>query len=476
MNHSLLKHTVLLAVIALVFALGGVAVRAGTLSPSAAPAATGYTLGDIYGRLTTNASATAGDHSLGSSGAPAGTFNTMTQIYDAIPTILANTVKLGTSYLGVAGTLTPDGGTATAASLFTGATAHLTDDWTLDTGTLSIACATSTFDGTDNLAADAYDGDGDGTNRFCITDSGTATAGGILSGLVAWIDGVEITGTMTDRTGTDTASTARAAAGGVNYFTAPEGYYDGTARVSATDAQVAALDADIAAGNIADGIAIFGVTGTFAGGGYAFGDDDASYVLGTADGAGTALSDMWNGTRTDGGFPGGDQENGGVDDYNNADPAPADRYAGPWTACDSGNNYCGTGLASADARDDSTGLVWSLPCAGVGCTSFSDSSPLTYSWDNSATNNNSQTAQELCSAGSHGESGWTLPNQKQLMQAYIDGSYGNLEASDVNRYYWSSSTVSNSTTNAWRMGLSFGGTSTNAKTNSNYLRCVRPGN
>ena len=58
-----------------------------------------------------------------------------------------------------------------------------------------------------------------------------------------------LTGRMTDREG-DNASTGQARSSGVNYFTAPEGYYDGNDRVYATDAQVAALDTGISTGNI----------------------------------------------------------------------------------------------------------------------------------------------------------------------------------------------------------------------------------
>jgi Protein of unknown function (DUF1566) len=185
------------------------------------------------------------------------------------------------------------------------------------------------------------------------------------------------------------------------------------------------------------------------------------------------LDNMFNGTGQ--GFTGGSQANGGVDDYNNGGAAPGDRYSATWTACNAGNSYCGTGLASADAKDENTGLVWSLPCNGVGCTSFSDSTPLTYTWDSSGANNNSQTASQLCSAGSHGESGWSLPHQKQLMQAYIDGAYGNLEPTGSGGYrgYWSATTRSSGTTYAWYVYLSDGYTYDGAKSNSLYVRCVR---
>lgn len=188
---------------------------------------------------------------------------------------------------------------------------------------------------------------------------------------------------------------------------------------------------------------------------------------------GTLLGNLWNGSLTAGGFDGGSQANGGVDDYNNGGSAASGRYEKGWTACNSGNSYCETGLATADARDDSTGLVWSLPCNGSGCASFSDSSTMTYTWNNSGGNNNSKTASQLCSAGSHGESGWSLPHQKQLMQAYIDGSYGNLEAAGVDRSHWSATTLSNNTSYAWRPNLSTGNVTNSAKTSTNYIRCVR---
>ena len=148
-------------------------VKAGTITPpSGTPSAQFYTLSEIYTRLTTNATATEGGHSFTFADSLTGAGRTLTEIYDAIPTIVANTIKLGTTYLGVDGSLTPyDSGTASSSDLFTGKTAHLTPDWALDTGTLTLACATSTFDGISNLVANGFDGDGDGANRWCITDA-----------------------------------------------------------------------------------------------------------------------------------------------------------------------------------------------------------------------------------------------------------------------------------------------------------------
>ena len=465
------------------FAISSV-VYAGTLTPSATPAATSYTLTDIYTRLTTNASATLADHVFTPGGSPAASLYTLTQIYDSVPTIDATKVKLGQSYLGVAGSLVPNGGTATAAGLFNGLTAHLSGDWDLDTGTLDLACNTATFNGTANLVATAYDGTGDGTNRWCMTNSGDAVAGEILSGKIAWVDGTAVTGIMTagytygdatqakvltTATGAGTYDASNLAVGTVKSGTAfgvslTGDYPSVTNPLSGDTGATDASATEICNGNEAWTKAGALMTGSF--------NPTAAYVAtgntycGTA---GTLLANLWNGTS--GAFTGGSQANGGADDYNNAGAAASGRYAKGWTACNVGNSYCGTSDSGADAKDDSTGLVWSLPCNGSGCASFSDSSPLTYSWDGTTdADNNSRTASQLCSD----HSGWSLPHQKQLMQAYIDGSYGNLEASGVDRYYWSASTVSYSTTLAWRTDLSYGYTANGAKTNGSYdVRCVR---
>ena len=199
--------------------------------------------------------------------------------------------------------------------------------------------------------------------------------------------------------------------------------------------------------------------------------------------AGTLLANLFNGSLSAGGFDGGSQANGGVDDYNNAGSAASGRYAKGWTACTSGaDNYCGTGDAFADMKDDSTGLIWSKPCSGVGCSTFAEPADTDYEWTyTDDADNDGKSASVLCSqtvgAGNHG-SGWSLPHQKQLMQAYIDGAYGNLEASGVNRHYWSATTRSDGTSYAWNANLSNGFTAyyNSAKSDSIYVRCVRSAN
>jgi hypothetical protein len=165
-------------------------------------------------------------------------------------------------------------------------------------------------------------------------------------------------------------------------------------------------------------------------------DLDASKILsgttymgvdGTAS-AGADLSNMYNGTCLSAisgncpngdEFPGGSQSQGGVEDGNFnthyvGQAPPPDRYASTWTICNIGNDYCGTSDTGANAKDEATGLVWSYPCAGSGCATWDTSVPdvsgcqnngscdyyntdTYYSWDNSRVDNNSRTAQQLCS-------------------------------------------------------------------------------
>ena len=97
-----------------------------------------------------------------------------------------------------------------------------------------------------------------------VDDVAGAGAAEVLAGMTFWgltggTWGTQ-TGTMPDREG-DHVSTAQTPSGGINYFTAPEGYYDGDDRVSATDAQVGGLDANLSSANIRSTVTIFGVAG-----------------------------------------------------------------------------------------------------------------------------------------------------------------------------------------------------------------------
>ncbi|MFH1413115.1 MAG: DUF1566 domain-containing protein [bacterium] len=209
-NKTLINILKLCIVILIVSIITNIIVRAGTLTPSASPAATSYTLTDIYTRLTTNATVTEANHVFTPSASPAASLYTLTQIYDSIPTITAANVFNGVEYLGI-------------------------------TGTLDLACNDPTFNGTLNLIPTAYDGAGDGSNRWCITDTGDAVAGEMLSGKIAWVDGIAITGSLATQTLSDLNDTVTA------------GNYAATT--------LSSVDLDLTSSNILSGKTIFGIAG-----------------------------------------------------------------------------------------------------------------------------------------------------------------------------------------------------------------------
>jgi len=184
---------------------------------------------------------------------------------------------------------------------------------------------------------------------------------------------------------------------------------------------------------------------------------------------------------------------GGVDDYNNNQTIPTDTYKKTWTACNLGNSYCSTNRAVAEKQDPNTSLVWS-PRIYDGTTT-SD-----WFWANNCKYPNGlpndSDGDNLCDSGDNGQpscicikhtggtgdaktgceayddGSWRLPYQKELMQSYIDGSYSNL--TNATGGYWSATTGSYSTQNAWLTFQTSGYTGTGLKVTTTYsVRCVR---
>jgi len=92
------------------------------------------------------------------------------------------------------------------------------------------------------------------TGTFSETASG-ATPAQILGSRVAFVNGVQVTGTMVDRSG-DTAAVSSAVSGTTLRLRASEGYRDGT------NDYVTITDADFIAANIRSGVNLFGLAGT----------------------------------------------------------------------------------------------------------------------------------------------------------------------------------------------------------------------
>jgi len=178
------------------------------------------------------------------------------------------------------------------------------------------------------------------------------------------------------------------------------------------------------------------------------------------------------------------KENGGVDDYNDGQDIPADSFSENWTNCTADNNYCGTNDVNAIYRDDHTNLVWS---------DYLDSGEEhTWFWVNNCYEPETAENPGTCSADGDdacqcvkktssktgcealGDGNWRVPTQKELMQAYIDGSWGiRSDFLDAGNLFWSATTKSNDTHGAWGVALNYGYTPYNAKTTEYDSRCVR---
>lgn len=131
--------------------------------------------------------------------------------------------------------------------------------------------------------------------------------------------------------------------------------------------------------------------------------------------------------------------------------------------------------AGRGGLDPRTGLTWSMLLLRTGTTvGFASTTNTPFSWGATHANNigitapvaGNRTAIQLCADQGNG---WRLPTQKELMQAYIDGSYWNL--TQPSNFFWSVTEVSAS--NAWDVYLTTGNTNNNTKTSTYQVRCVR---
>ncbi|MEI7918444.1 MAG: DUF1566 domain-containing protein [Candidatus Saccharibacteria bacterium] len=127
-------------------------------------------------------------------------------------------------------------------------------------------------------------------------------------------------------------------------------------------------------------------------------------------------------------------------------------------------------IAGSEKQDNRTGLIWSnLVYKSSNTAIFSLSSGTDWSWNATLDNNvavGGKTAITLCS--SMGD-GWRLPTQKELQQAYIDGSFFNLSQS-VNSF-WSSTSYNGDS--SWLVALSDGFMVSSGQSNTSHVRCVR---
>ena len=171
---------------------------------------------------------------------------------------------------------------------------------------------------------------------------------------------------------------------------------------------------------------------------------------------------------------------GGVDDYNNNGVTPSDSYQSSWTTCNVGNTYCGTGRSVAEKQEVNTNLVWSprINASGTWFNANNCQYPNALPGDDGVCNTHGEVACKCVKLTSsktgceaYDDGNWRLPTQKELMMAYIDGSWAQL--TNAANVYWSSTTLSNATQNSWYTFQSYGVTSNFNKTNAYSVRCVR---
>ncbi len=145
-------------------------------------------------------------------------------------------------------------------------------------------------------------------------------------------------------------------------------------------------------------------------------------------------------------------------------------------------NYAGTGgdldlKSGAVKQDTRTGLWWS-DIMTVGTTASTTDNQFTLAGVAGVGDGSRPTGgnaigfcNALNTANFGGYNNWYLPTQKELIQAYIDGSANNLLNPVVN--FWSSTEYNSTTAYAWYVHLGHGSTGYPIKVTSSYVRCVR---
>jgi len=185
---------------------------------------------------------------------------------------------------------------------------------------------------------------------------------------------------------------------------------------------------------------------------------------------------------------------GGVDDYNDNGARPTDSFAVSWTQCAAANNYCKTGDSTACAgdvcyQDNNTGQIWSdyLDSGTNHNWWWANNCWAPGSWANSSGDNlcnsdgddvcrcvKATSTPNITGCEALGDGNWRLPHQKELMQAYIDGSWSSSSViPHANNNFWSATTRSSYTHNAWYTTLFLGHTNYLLKTTESDSRCVR---
>ena len=364
---------------------------AGSLDPTNAPGPTMRTMEEIYQKLAGGAAPSTG--SLDPTNAPAPTMHTLQAIYDAIvPTNLSAS------------------STAVAAGLYAATTLTAVD---ADLVAGNIATNVTIF----------------GVNGTVVEATGDAVVGEVLTGKTFSKAG------STGLTGTMTNQGALGFMPGAANIPIPSGFYSGSGMVTG--------DANLAAGNIATNVTIFGIAGT------ANTNGGGSSVTAAVPKTGQTTSyadydDGWNST------------NIGV-----AWPNP--RFEA----------VAGSGSETNQIRDNLTGLIWARNANLADSASFNpdwSSVSGTCTWYQ-AFDVITNSAGPVNGATYGGTNDWRLPNHRELF-SLTDARYsspalcntagtgkwisGDPFAGVQSDGYWSSTTYAVDTAQAWSVNLNHG--------------------
>jgi len=158
-----------------------------------------------------------------------------------------------------------------------------------------------------------------------------------------------------------------------------------------------------------------------------------------------------------------------IDDYNNGSTFPTQNPGG-WTQTTDANWL----------RDPQSDTDTNNVCNGTEDCVYKDQITSLFWIPSSSTRTNWEDAITYCDAfngSSYGgySSGWRLPTQKELQQAYVDGVWGQRSTLNVAAdYTWTSTSNSmGAAGSAYIVALYYGYVSTQSKANTYYAMCVR---